>query len=563
MVSATQAEVPLSRQTLPRLRRTIANFATSEVGGRATAAAVLLVILLLAINGFNVVNSYVGRDFMTAIERRDAGAFVEMAFIYAGVFAASTIAAVMYRFTEERLGLLWRDWLTRRLVSVYLDNRTYYHLQMGEELANPDQRIADDVRAFTTGTLSLFLIFLNGIFTLVAFSGVLWSISRLLFVVAVVYAACGSLVAVLLGRPLVRLNYDQADREAGFRASLVNVRENAESIAIVHGGRRLQAGFGRQIDGITANLRRIIAVNRNLGFFSTGYNYMIQLIPALIVAPLFIRGHAEFGVIPQSSMAFAHVLGAFSVIVNQFPMLSSYAAILARLSVLADAAEAATEPAPAAIEVVDDENRLAVEGLTLRAPHDGRPLVRELSIDLVAGSRLLVRGSRDATAALLRAVAGIWSTGEGRVVRPAADRLFVLSDRPYLPVGSLRELLAANDDADGRVRAAIRAVGLDDVVQRAGGLDVQLKSDFLSPEERQLVELCRLLLAAPRFAVLTHLEAGIGAARAADVLAALAAGGTGYVVLGDEGLGPEHFDAVVEIAPDGTWSHTVTRKGAA
>jgi vitamin B12/bleomycin/antimicrobial peptide transport system ATP-binding/permease protein len=251
------------------------------------------------------------------------------------------------------------------------------------------------------------------------------------------------------------------------------------------------------------------------------------------------------------------------VIVNQFPMLSSYAAILARLSALADAADAAIEPAPTGIEVVDDESRLAFEGLTLRAPYDGRPLVRELSIDLEAGSRLLVRGSRDATAALLRVVAGVWSTGEGRVVRPAGDGLLVLTDRPHLFVGTLRELLAANDDADGRVRAAIRAVGLDDVVERAGGLDVELKSDFLSPEERQLVELCRLLLAAPRFAVLTHLEAGVGAARAADVLVALAASGAGYVVLGDEALGPEHFDAVVEIAPDGTWTHTVTRKGAA
>src|SRR6185503_10116090 len=265
--------------------------------------------------------------------------------------------------------------------------------------ANPDQRIADDVRSFTTSTLSLFLILLNGTLTLVAFSGVLWSISRPLFAVAVAYAAFGSVAAIWLGRPLVRLNYDQSDKEAGFRAALVNVRENAGSIAMAHAEPQLESRLRRSIDAITANLKRIIAVNRNLSFFTTGYNYMIQLIPALIVAPLFIRGTAEFGEIPQSSMAFAHVLGAFSLIVNQFPMLSSYAAVLARLHALADAAEAAAARPTGGIAIVEDESRLAFEKLTLRTPYDARVLVRDLSVEMKAHARLLVKGPGDATGA--------------------------------------------------------------------------------------------------------------------------------------------------------------------
>jgi putative ATP-binding cassette transporter len=561
---ASQQDVAFSRQTARRLGNAVRNFATSEVGGRAAALAGLLLALLLAINGLNVVNSYVGRDFMTAIERRDPRGFVRMALLYVSVFTASTVAAVTYRFSEERLGLLWRDWLTRRLVGFYLGNRLYHQLRLGAGLANPDQRIADDVRSFTTSTLSLFLIFLNGTFTLVAFSGVLWSISRLLFVVAVAYAAFGSLLAIVLGRPLVRLNYDQADREAGFRAALVHVRENAESVAVLEREPHLEARLRRHVDAITANLRRIIAVNRNLGFFTTGYNYMIQLIPALIVAPLFIRGSAEFGVIPQSSMAFAHVLGAFSLIVNQFPMLSSYAAILARLSALAEAAEAAGRAA-AGIAIVEDEGRLAFEGLTLRTPQDGRPLVRGLSVEVKTGSRLLVRGPGDATTALLRTVAGLWETGEGCVVRPPRDGVLILPERPYLPPGTLREVLVGIDAAsrvpEDRIRGALGAVAVDGVVERAGGLDVERDwHDFLSLEEQRLVGVARVLLAAPRFALLARLEAGVGAARAADVLGALAARGIGYVVLGDEALGREHFDAVVEIAPDGTWTRTAPRE---
>jgi vitamin B12/bleomycin/antimicrobial peptide transport system ATP-binding/permease protein len=565
MVGGTQANA-LGRQSIARVGGAIRNFAASEVGGRAVAMAGVLVALLIVINGLNVVNSYVGRDFMTAIEHRDPNGFVALALFYAGVFAASTIAAVMYRFTEERLGLCWREWLTRRVVGVYLEGRRYYLLQVGEGLTNPDERIADDVRSFTTSTLSLFLIFMNGTFTLVAFSGVLWSISRTLFGVAVAYAALGSLLAILLGRPLVQLNYDQADREADFRAALVGVRENAESIAIAHGEPLWQTRLRRHVDGIVTNLRRIIAVNRNLNFFTTGYNYMIQLIPALIVAPLFIRGTAEFGVITQSSMAFAQVLGAFSLIVNQFPMLSSYAAIVARLSVLVDATEATEGRAPAAVVITPDETRLAFERLTLRTPRDGRPLVRELSVEVKTGGRLLVRGPGDATAALLRAVDGLWEAGEGRVVRPPGAGVLVLPDRPYLLPGTLREVLLGSDGGanvpDHRIRGELRAAGLDGVVERAGGLDVELGRDALSLEEQLLVGVARVLLAVPRFAVLARLEAGVGTTRAAEVLGALAAHGIGYVVLGDD-TADQDFDAVVDIAPDGTWTRSATEEVSA
>ena len=150
-------------------------------------------------NGLNVVNSYVGRNFMTAIADRNKAEFVRQAMFYIGVFAASTVVAVVARFTEERLGLLWREFLTRRAVKLYLADGTYYRLDASGELANPDQRIAEDVRAFTVTTLSFVLMLLNSSFTIVAFSGVLWSISPLLFIVAVLYAACGSLLTIVLG----------------------------------------------------------------------------------------------------------------------------------------------------------------------------------------------------------------------------------------------------------------------------------------------------------------------------------------------------------------------------
>jgi len=558
--------VSLSGLTLRRLGRSIRMFATCEVRAQAGMFAGVLILLLFAINGLNVLNSYVGRDFMTAIEQRDRLRVLRTALLYVGVFGISTIAAVMYSFAEQRLGLVWRDWLTRRLVGLYLGNRLYYRMRMGEELANPDQRIADDVRSFTTSTLSIALIFVNSALTLVAFSGVLWSISGTLFAVAVGYAAVGSLTAIWLGRPLVRLNYDQSDREAGFRAALVGVREEAELVALANGEPQLRTRLLRRVDGITGNLKRIIAVNRNLGFFTTGYTYMIQLIPVFVVAPLFISGHVQFGVIAQSSMAFAFVLGAFSVIVNQFPTLSAYAAVVARLSALIDAIEEASGRRGSPIEVVEDDRHLSFERLTLLDPHDGHPLVRDLTVRLDAGSRLLVRCPADTTEALLRAVAGLWEAGQGRVVRPAGDGILILPSEPWLPPGTLRELLVGGQSdgvPDDGVRAALHTLALDGVVQRAGGLDVELGRDVLSQQEKRLVEVARALLAAPRFVLLPHFEANLGIARGGDALAALAARGIGYVVVGDVTVDAPHVDGIVEIAPDGTWTQTATQEGAA
>ena len=232
---------PLDLQTLRRFIRAVRDLLTSEVRRKAIALLFLLLAFALSVNGLNVVNSYVGRDFMTAIAHRDMAGFVRLAILYVGVFAAMTAVAVLYRFTEERLGLLWRGWLTRRVTERYLDGRTYLRLKESAEIDNPDQRIAEDTRAFTTTTLSFTLIFLNSTLAAVSFSGVLWTISPLLFGVALGYAALGTLMTVLLGRPLVGLNYRQSDREADFRATLIHVRENAESVALLRREGRLTA----------------------------------------------------------------------------------------------------------------------------------------------------------------------------------------------------------------------------------------------------------------------------------------------------------------------------------
>ncbi|WP_367026611.1 ABC transporter transmembrane domain-containing protein [Methylococcus sp. ANG] len=553
---------------LKRILGNVRDFAGSEVGWKAKILFASLLLLMLAINGLNVLNSYVGRDFMTAIENRYMGGFVWYAAIYLGVFAATTVAAVIYRFCEERLGLLWREWLTRRLVNAYLDERIYFRLDESQEVANPDQRIAEDVKAFTVTTLSFTLMLLNSSFTVLAFSGVMWSISPLLFGVAVVYAVAGSYFTVRLGRPLVQLNYDQLDREADFRAGLIHVRENAESIALLHRERRIQSRLLRQLEALTANFRRLIAVNRNLGFFTTWYNYLIPVIPALVVAPLFIDGKVEFGVITQSAMAFTYLLGAFSLIVTQFQSISAYTAVIARLRGLVQAVEKVRSGTAAPIEVCEMCDRIAYEKLTLYSPRDGRLLIDQLSVEIPAGGRLLIRGeNQTAKVALFRATADLWNVGTGKIIRPGLEDTLFLPERPYLPPGTLRESLlrTGGEDQipDDRIMATLRSLDIDSILVRVGGLDTEADwDDVLSLGEQQLLAFTHLLLLGPRFVFLDRPGTALDAEQLDRVLQMLHDNSIAYITLGNSHDNLSFYDAVLDLEPEGRWSWKEIRDGA-
>lgn len=336
-------KVAISRKTFRLLLTSIGNFLRSPVGGRAKLLLACLLLLMLSINGMNVANSYVGRFFMSAIEQRDSGGFTRFGWLYVAVFAGSTVTGVLFRFTEERLGLLWREWLTRRITGLYIEQRLYLHFPGETSVSNPDQRMTEDVKQLTTVTLSFVLMILNGTMTVISFSGVLWMISPKLFIVAVLYALAGSGLTIWLGRPLIRLNYRQSDFEADFRSELIRTRRECKEIAAAGAEPDVRDLLTSKIDNLVTNLRHIIAVNRNLSFFTTGYNYLIQLIPVVIVAPMFISRQVEFGVIGQSTMAFATLLGAFSLVITQFQAISSYASVIARLGEFVENAEKITE----------------------------------------------------------------------------------------------------------------------------------------------------------------------------------------------------------------------------
>jgi putative ATP-binding cassette transporter len=554
-------KVAINRDTFRQLARAGMAFLRSPSGGRAKWLGGSLLILMLVINGLNVLNSYVGRDFISSIEHRNSEGFALYAWLYVCVFALSTLVAVLFRYSEERLGLLWRDYLTHRIVGNYLDRRIYLHLEYPEGITNPDQRMTEDVRQLTTTTLSFILMILNGTLTTISFSGVLWTISPLLFGIAVLYAATGSAMTIYLGRPLVRLNYEQSDFEANFRSELIRVREKAEGIALTGNEDRIRDKVMNRIDQVVKNLGRIIRVNRHLNYFTTGYNYMIQLIPTLVVAPLFMRHGVEFGVIGQASMAFATLLGAFSLVVTQFQAISSYASVITRLSEFVDASEmAVVRHNGSCISSPTGSNRITYLDLTVLTPDkDQRILLKELNASFVPNRRVLVYGPNQAgRAALFKATAGVHDACTGTIVRPPDGQVLFLPERPYLPQVTLRELLippGANGTSDQKMRDAIRDAGLESVVQTHGGFDAAHNwMELLSLEEQQWLSVIRTALAGPAFVLLDQADSTLAPTEHGRALKLLTRHGITCISFGNHAPDPSIHDSALELKEDGSWA---------
>jgi putative ATP-binding cassette transporter len=518
-----------------------------------------ILALLLSLNGLNVANSYVGREFMSAIADRESERFYEFALFYAAVFAASTVVSVFYQFSQDRLALLWRELLTRHLTDRYLTDLAYYRLPRLIDIDNPDQRISEDVRSFTTTLLSFGLMLLNSTMTTIAFAGILWSITPWLLLGAVLYAMFGSVGTVLLGGRLVRYDNLQLKKEADLRFGLVHIRENSEAIALLHGEPRENDRVRSLMQNVVENLKRVIAIIRNVGFFTSAFNYLTPVLPVLIVAPLYLRGEIEFGVVTQAAMAFAQILGALSIIVVQFQNISAFTAVVNRLGSLWDGLDQTRGPAHRTIQIVEDNKRVDFKHLTLRTPNDGRILIENLSLEVPRGGRLLILGNDGAgKSALFRATAGLWDSGSGEILRPHCNQLMFLPPHPYMVSGTIRAQLLyglpAGDFTEERVQRVLCSLKLDSIVERVGGLDVEREwAHSLSSGEQQLLAFARLLLANPRFAFLDLSVSALSPTRCQQLYQALASTTISYLSIGDHIRIQEYHDTVLELHDNGSW----------
>lgn len=533
----------------------------SEEKWKARGVLALLLALLFGFTALNVILNFVGRDFMTALAEKNLPEFNKALLLYLGAFVVATPVSVFYSFIRKKMGVNWRLWLTTHFLGKYFENRAYYHINDDKIIDNPDQRISQDISSFTVTSLAFLSILFFSLVQLVSFIGILWTISMTLVLVLLAYAVIGTVVTMFFGKRLINLNFQQLRREADFRYGLVHIRDNVESIAFYRGEEREENRVRGRLREAIDNLRMLIGWERNLEFFTKGYEYLILVLPIVVMAPLYFSGQIKFGVMTQAESAFVQVLGALSIIVSQFEQLSNFAAGITRLETFAAALDRPSATATPEAPVIGsrEDMRLALEHVTLQTPNYRQTLVRDATVEVSTGKGLLIAGASGAgKSSVLRAVAGLWNAGEGTVSRPPLKEMLFLPQRPYMVLGTLREQLLYphldREASDSELREVLQKVNLEDLPDRVGGFDAELDwGHLLSLGEQQRLAFARMILTRPRYVVLDEATSALDAANEAMLYRQLQGSGTTYISVGHRPSLLAYHDKVLELRGGGEW----------
>eukprot|EP00249_Psilotum_nudum_P022001 c28335_g1_i2 orf=1323-2528(+) len=280
----------------------------------------LVVLLLCAVSaGMLVQFSYVLKDLSTALSNKDVDGFYQAILKFACVVAVAAPLLAYYDYMQDLLVIEWRIWLTDTILSDYFANRSYFDLKMEGKLDNPDQRICEDVASFVRNAVDIITLTTSKVLNICAFTGVLWSIASELVYFLLLYSAVGTFLTVkVFGNRIMSLKFQALQKEADFRYSLVRIRDNAESIAFYRGEKHESNSINGFFSSLILNAREIIIWSRHLSLFSHTYEFAVQIIPSLLIAPRYFAGQVEFGVVSQAGFAFRRALTSLSVITLKF-----------------------------------------------------------------------------------------------------------------------------------------------------------------------------------------------------------------------------------------------------
>jgi putative ATP-binding cassette transporter len=505
--------------------------------------------LLAVVVGLNLGLVYISvvfnrwmNDFYNAIQDLDKAKFVTALYDFTWIAAIFIAVAVYMLYLSQMLQIRWRTWLTERYLDKWLARQTYYRIQVFEGTTdNPDQRISEDINALVNLTLNLGLGLLRAVVSLASFVFILWGISGPLTIplaglgeltipgymvwAALLYAVGGTFLTMRVGGPLVGLNFNQQRLEADFRYSLVRLRENSESVAIYGGEAREKTGFMQRFTALVGNFRQIMLRQKKLTWLTSSYNQLSVVFPLLVASPRFFAGQIQLGGLMQIGNAFGEVHRALSFIVDSFVGIAEWKAVVERLSGFAETMKRVD--ALRALEQIrtapSPSGKIGLEGLHVKLP-DGRTLSRGITLSLDPGDAMVVTGpSGCGKSTLLRVLANIWPYGEGKVCTPGGREMMFLSQKPYLPLGTLREALfypaAVRGDGEAELAEILDLCGLSHL---KGHLDEPGNwSQTLSPGEQQRIAFARVFLLRPTHVFLDEATASLDEGTEARLYGAL------------------------------------------
>jgi putative ATP-binding cassette transporter len=466
--------------------------------------------------------------FYSALQDKNMPAFRGQLFRVTWLITIFIFLAVYQVYLNQMLEIRWRRWLTDRYLHAWLTDGAYYRMQLqANETDNPDQRIAEDVQLLAAHTLGLFTGGLRATVTLVTFVAILWGLSGSLTVtvgefafrlpgymvwVAVLYAVLGTWVTDWLGRPLVQLNFDRQRYEADFRFSLVRFRENTEGVALYRGEADEFRNFRQRFEDVVRNWWGIMVRQKRMTYFTSGYGLGAWIVPSIVAAPRYFRGELGLGGLMQTGQAFQQVQDALSFFVQSYKEIAAWCAVVDRLAGFERTLERVSTQAASGFRRVEERTtHLTVAGVDLYRP-DGQILIANVNLSLQLGDTALLTGaSGSGKSTLIRAIAGIWPFGRGEIrAAPDAQMLF-LPQRPYLPIGVLRDVVSypmpARGVDDGTLRDALEVVGLTELAARLDeGAHWALR---LSPGEQQRIAFARALVQKPQWLFLDEATSAV------------------------------------------------------
>ncbi|MDB5816540.1 MAG: transporter ATP-binding protein [Rhizobacter sp.] len=469
----------------------------------------LAFILLLAMFSvrMNVLFSFWYNGFYSALQGLDQKAFWFFLGIFAILATVHVARALLTYLVQQAFDIQWRVWLTQRLVGDWMKGDAYYRGNfVAEPVDNPDQRIQLDIATFVTSSRTLSIGAANAIVSLVAFTAILWNLSgpltlfgtevpRAMVFGVYVYVIIATLIAFKIGRPLIRLNFLNERLAANFRYALIRLREYSENVAFYQGERVESATLLQRFAGVIANLWSLIYRTLKFDGFNLIVNQAAVVFPFILQAPRFFSGAIKLGDVMQTAQAFGQVSDSLSFFRMSYDDFAQYRAALDRLTGFMDANEQAR--ALPTIDVTERLDALVIERLQVSRP-DGRPLITALDLEMRPGQTLIIKGpSGSGKTTLLRTLAELWPYAQGKVQRPTGIQALFLSQRPYLPLGSLRTAIAyPATEADSKLlEDSLQKVQLGHLLDK---LDVVADwSATLSIGEQQRLAFARVLVNRP------------------------------------------------------------------
>jgi len=459
-------------------------------------------------------------DLFDALERRSTDRAMAQIGVFVLIMLGTMVTNTAHLVVRRHLQFDWRRWLTKRVIGQWMEDARHYQADLvpGDH-ANPDGRIAEDIRIATETAVDLASSLFYCTLLLVSFVGILWSLSGWirvagvdvpghLVILAFGYAGMGAIIAFLLGRPLVRATDMRQTREAEFRFSLVRAHESGEPIAIARGEALERKRLGTVFETIAQSWRDQSMGLARLLAFSSGYVALAGVFPILVGTPRFLEGTLSLGRLIQSGQAFQQVTAALSWPVDNLALIAGWRASVERVLMLDEAIHTVSLEAARLGDTAINLDRvptsqLGVRNLWVAAP-DGTAMLSDLTLEVAPGERVLVDGDPEAASALFRVLAGIWPWGRGQVDLPADAGMIAIGPWPFLPQGSLHQALAfpeaADRQDDAALRAALASVGLAHLTTRLD--EIADWPRVLTPAEVQRLSFARITLLRPQWIIL-------------------------------------------------------------